>query len=268
MAWARRAAWARLRRQPGSMRVCACLSSCWSRRSPRCAGRPAVMLSHAPGRGRGALLTGPEGESSPRSLPGGQSLWTDHSRGWNVRSSVRAAHGRPSDPPRVAAKAAGFLIPSPAAVLAKCPSSPGASAGVLLLIGRFVGTEAVSPGCGCCEVGGRADGDVGETMPLLQGPGLLGPKVASTAVQRPVTPVLVHRGTAPLGVRGERVVGVDARESARRLVRRSGTAVLAHTLDDLRPRWWSAERRRDLSPSYAPRRRRLSRTGGLRRAGC
>ncbi|MFM9499939.1 hypothetical protein ACKI1Q_40975 [Streptomyces galilaeus] len=30
----------------------------------------AVMLSHAPGRGRGARLTGPEGESSPRSLPG------------------------------------------------------------------------------------------------------------------------------------------------------------------------------------------------------
>jgi hypothetical protein len=63
--------------------------------------------------------------------------------------------------------------------------------------------------------------------------------VAGTAVQRPVPPVLVHRGTAPLGVRGERVVGIDARESARRLVRRSGTAVLAHALDGLRPRSWS-----------------------------
>lgn len=67
---------------------------------------------------------------------------------------------------------------------------------------------------------------------------------------------MVHRRAAPLGVQGKWVVGIDVRESARRLVRRFGMTVVAYALDGLGPRSWSAGRWRDPSPSYASRRRR------------
>lgn len=46
---------------------------------------------------------------------------------------------------------------------------------------------------------------------MLQDTWFFGPQVAGAAVHRTVTTVDVHQRSAPLAVRGERVVGVHAR---------------------------------------------------------
>ncbi|MBU3865384.1 hypothetical protein KN815_15285 [Streptomyces sp. 4503] len=86
------------------------------------------------------------------------------------------------------------------------------------------------------EVGSDADWLVRETGPLFQNPHFAGAEVAATTMKRAVAPVLVHGRTPPLGVRSERIVRVDLRGDAGRLVRWPGSAVLAHDSDGLRPR--------------------------------
>lgn len=98
----------------------------------------------------------------------------------------------------------------------------------------------VHPPLSIREVRCGTRGLVRKSVPFLQDSRLARAKVSAAAVERAVPAVDIQRRAAPLVVRGEPVVGVDARDGAGWLVRRSGSGVLAHESDGLRRRPWLA----------------------------